>query len=156
MFVCRKKIKLIEKTFSVRNKSMMDWWELPMSFRYLPMDLLIVIGVGILMIHWVSTIRKEHPMSFCTGVVLLSIGAILAGIREFIARIGILNSYLDLIRILAMAIGFLGLILLYIGVYIKVKDDPYRKKKVLLAIYTLVIILTLCGLVFAYADLFYK
>jgi hypothetical protein len=55
-----------------------------------------------------------------------------------------------------MAIGFLGLILLYIGAYIKVKDDPYRKKKVLLAIYALEMVLTLCGLVFAYADLFYK
>jgi hypothetical protein len=129
-----------------------------MSFGFLPWPiyiLLILIAVFVCY-AWVKETWKEHPKFLTVGIVLQCIGALMAGIHRLIDKTGILITYLELIRNLSIICTVPALIFFIIGAYIKVKDDPYRKKTVLLLIYVLVTILTLCGLGFAYIELYYE
>lgn len=117
-----------------------------MSFSYLPWQLYVVlsIGVAILVIMYTIKIKDNFPKIFSMGLILASCGAIAAGIIKLLVSIHVFYEYIFIVKIFGIALTALGIISILIGSFIKVKNDPYKKKMMLIMFFIFGVTILFC------------
>lgn len=124
-----------------------------MSFGYLswPVYVLLALGVATIVFTYVKKAPKNQPKSFVLGLILIGIGAIIAGIHKLTDESAVLEQYLWILKAITLLCTLLGVVLLFVGAYNKVKFDSYRKRLVLTIVFVLLAIVLICGLLIAYS-----
>ena len=107
----------------------------------LPMYLVISLGVSLaLFLYFLKNIHK-YPKTFLIGMILLIYTSFSAGLIRLILVYEIVSPpIIEILRVLPLP-GLLGFPLICVGSYIKVKDEPLKKR--------IVVITSLCMLLMA-------
>lgn len=111
-----------------------------------PVYLLVSFGVGILLIQYFSRNIREYTIPFSIGIILMSCSSIFAGIVRVFYLLGI-QWNLNIVESLPL-FGFIGLPLIFVGGYLKTKDDPEKRRIILFSITIATICLLMIGIAF--------
>lgn len=120
-----------------------------MSFNYLPWPLYVLFAIGsaILVLIYVKKVWKSSPKSLFIGLLMASIGAIIAGIIKFTSKMQVLTQYQDFLKILTVVCTSSGIILIMIGAYNKVKDNPEKRRIMKILVGVLIVTVIFMGLI---------
>lgn len=117
-----------------------------MSLKIIPwQSYVLIVGVAALItLFYVKQAYRNFPKTFLLGLVLVSVGAILASFLRLIENIPNPNENRQVMQIVTASVVSFGIPLILFGAYVKVKDDPERRKLmlILIGVFFLVIVLT--------------
>lgn len=120
-----------------------------MTFNYLPWQLYVLISTGTAIVISIYIIKEweNWNKSFSIGVLLASISAVVASLIKLINTFNVFLEYLDILKIISITCTSIGIALIMIGCYIKVKYNPKKRKRVLLLVGGIIIILIFMGII---------
>lgn len=118
-----------------------------MSFSALPWPIfaLVFFSMGIYLIYD-SFQKKQHSIVFRLGVFALGIVGIFAAIEKTVNGLGILQLSHLLIDKIQIYITIFAIPLVFAGCYQAAKNDPIKRKKVLILIWLFLVLIILVGL----------
>ncbi|MFM9331660.1 hypothetical protein [Paenibacillus mesotrionivorans] len=113
-----------------------------------PIYLLVSIGLGTFLVQCFLRNSKKYSILVSAGIILLSISSILAGVVRVFYLLNI-KWHLNLIESSPL-VGVIGLPLLFVGGYLKTKDDPEKNRIILIC----TTIASICILMIAFVIIF--
>ena len=115
-----------------------------MGFEYLPWPLyaLLTVGSGILGILYFINLRKKHGKILVIWITIMALISIALGVSKVTdALTGYHIHYLVTHVITSIWIVIPIILLLLVAIYIKVKDDPVRRKAIIIGFWVWIVIL---------------
>jgi hypothetical protein len=124
-----------------------------MSFNYLPLlvFILLAFSAATILFMYVKKTFRTQPRTLDVGLLFIGISAFMVGIYKIIDMFDILSKYLSVLKLLTPTLSLVGIVLLFVGAYNKVKFDAVRKRLMVIIIFTLLTIILLCGIIGSFA-----
>lgn len=124
-----------------------------MSFSYLslPLYLLMIIIVSCGLAFYSIKVWNKEPKMLLVGLFILGLSTLGGGLNRLSEELQFFGDSVSLIKSLTVWVGFIGTIFIIIGAFQKVKNDPHRKKLIIVILGIVLLIYLFIALLIKYS-----